>query len=85
MGIKTIIMANFTHFWGRIFAFYSLEDFGEFNEIPDLSNDAEEVTVDYDDFKKKMYYMKYVKNHNSKLDILKKILLNIFIFILLIL
>ena len=77
MGIKTIIMANFTHFWGRIFAFYSLEDFGEFNEIPDLSNDAEEVTVDYDDFKKKMYYMKYVKNHNSKLDILKKIIFKI--------
>lgn len=74
MGIKTIIVANFTHFWGRIFAFYSLEDFGQFAEIPDLSDDADAVSVDYDDFKKKMYYMKHVANHNAKLGVLKKVI-----------
>ncbi len=74
MGIKTIIIANFTHFWGRIFAFFSLEDFGDFNEIPDLSDDADSVSVDYDDFKKKMYYMKHVANHNAKLGLLKKVI-----------
>lgn len=72
MNIKTIVMANFTHFWGRIFAFRSLDDFGDFAEIPQLS-DASSAVVDYDDFKKKMYYMKYQSNHDNKRANLDKI------------
>lgn len=72
MNIKTIVMANFTHFWGRIFAFKSLDDFGDFKEIPQLS-DASSVVVDYDDFKKKMYYMKYQPNHDTKRASIEKI------------
>ena len=72
MGIKTIILANFTHFWGRIFAFYSLEDFGNFNEIPELSSNTEAVDVEYKDFKSKMYYMNNVVGYLKKIDALKK-------------
>ena len=72
MGIKTIIMANFTHFWGRSFAFYSLEDFGNFAEIPDLSNDADTVKIDYQDFKGKIFYMNNIGGYLAKVSFLEK-------------
>ncbi len=72
MGIKTIILTNFTHFWGRSFAFYSLEDFGDFNEIPNLSDDADQIKIDYQDFKGKIFYMKNVSGYQSKLNFLNK-------------
>lgn len=77
MNIKTIILANFTHFWGRSFAFYSLEDFGDFKEIPDLSNDADDFKIDYQDFKGKIFYMKKICNYDEKLSLLQKHLLKL--------
>lgn len=72
MGLKTVIMTNFTHFWGRSFAFYSMEDFGNFAEIPDLSDDADTVKIDYQDFKGKIYYMNNIGGYSAKISFLRK-------------
>ena len=72
MKIKTVILANLPHFWGRTLMCYSLNDFGSFNNTPILSEGVQEVKIDRQDLKEKMFYMKYVEGYRTKINILEK-------------
>ncbi len=73
MKINTIVLANFTHFWGRTFLFYSLDDFGDFKYTPILSENINETKLDYHEFKSKMFYMKAPGGYLDKISLLNKL------------